>query len=602
MSFDFEFAKCSKHVVVKGVVVVGAMILSSGVLAGTATAQANTVNRYEIACVDQSLAPLPWLTPLDAQPVLSTARQTLLGAYTHGLNPSDYQADELDAQAERLITASRDVATNGNADEFADEIRAFNQRMTRAVACYLDHVNNGVLDPKTLHADIDVPRKNWHAGDALTQAWLRGNAFSLLKSTRPKSPQYQQLRVALAKYRGLADTERDQRFLRLPVSQSLVPGMRHMEITEIRDRLVLLGDLSEADRTAAFEADSRSELAESTQIVDDLLILAPRYDDLTRAAVERFQHRHGLVSDGIIGEQTRRALMTPMYARVAQLEMALERLRWLPDVSNERVIRVNLPEFRLTATESGLDSADLSLDSRVQIGKADRSPTPLYMAEIKHIEFSPYWNVPYRIARDELIPKFRKDLKRMRRMDFEVKAKTGKVYRNATPKLLDMVVQGKARLRQRPGLKNALGRFKFVLPNARGIFLHDTLSQHLFASNQRDFSHGCVRVEEPMALAEMILRDNERWTRQRIEDAVNASKPSWVKPASPVTVMFTYETARVSPDGSVVFLKDVYDYDSQTVASVARWAAMNYDNVNATARNSAEGEKLAKLSRQAVGT
>ena len=601
MSFDFGFAKYSKHVVAHGFVV-GAMLMSTGVLASSATAQADARDRHEIACLDESFTPLPWLTPTYAQPVLSAARETLLGAYTHGLNPSDYQADELDAQAERLIAASQDVATNDNADEFADQLSAFNQRMTRAVICYLDHVNNGVLDPKTLHADIDVPRKSWRAGDALDQAWVRGNVFSLLKSTQPKDPQYQQLRVALAKYRGLADVERDQRFLRLPVSQSLIPGMRHMEITEIRDRLVLLGDLSETDRAAAFAADSRSELVASTQIVDDLLILAPRYDELTQAAVERFQHRHGLASDGIIGEQTRRALMTPMYARVAQLEMALERLRWVPDVSTKRVIRVNLPEFRLTATESGLASSVLSLDSRVQIGKADRSPTPLYMAEIKHIEFSPYWNVPYRIARDELIPKFRKDLRRMRRMDFEVKAKTGKVYRNATPKLLDMVVQGKARLRQRPGEKNALGRFKFVLPNARGIFLHDTLSQHLFASNQRDFSHGCVRVEEPMALAEMILRDNKRWTSDRIEDAVNASKPSWVKPASPVTVMFTYETARVARDGSVVFLSDVYDYDTQTVASVSRWAGMNYDNVNATARNSAEGQKLARLARQALGT
>jgi len=375
--------------------------------------------------------------------------------------------------------------------------------------------------------------------------------------------------------------------------------MRHMEIAEIRDRLVFLGDLSAAGRAAAYLADNQSEIGSETSgdasAADDLLILAPRYDHLTLAAVKRFQRRHGLEADGVIGEQTREALMTPMYARVAQLEMALERLRWLPDIRNKRIIQVNLPEFRLTATESGELLSDLTIDTRVQIGKAGRSPTPLYMADIKHIEFSPYWNVPYRIARDELLPTFRKNLQRMRQLDMEIKTKSGKIYRDASPKVLDLVLNGQARLRQRPGQRNALGRFKFVLPNARGIFLHDTLSQRLFASDQRDFSHGCVRVEEPMALAQMILRDNRAWTEERLSEAISAQRPSWVRPATPVTVMFTYQTARIDHTGSVVFLRDVYDYDTQTVASVSRWAALDYDNVNATARNSAEGQKLARL-------
>jgi len=375
-----------------------------------------------------------------------------------------------------------------------------------------------------------------------------------------------------------------------------------MEIAEIRDRLVLLGDMSKADRSEAFATDRESEVEGSTLAADDLLILAPRYGTLTEAAVKRFQLRHGLVADGVIGKQTRQAMMTPVFARVAQLEMALERLRWLPDISHQRIIRVNLPEFRLTATESGQAFSDLTIDSRVQIGKSGRSPTPVYMAEIKHIEFSPYWNVPYSIARDELLPKFRNNLKRMRQLDMEIKAKTGKIYRHATPKLLDMVLRGEGRLRQRPGRKNALGRFKFVLPNARGIYLHDTLSQRLFSSTERDFSHGCVRVEEPMALAQLILRDNKRWTDERLEKAISASKPTWAKPATPVTVMFTYETARIETDGSVVFLKDVYDYDRQTVASVTRWAKMDYDNVNATARNSAEGRRLAQLATESTGS
>lgn len=595
------FSFFGKGVLQSNLAAIGALTIVASLLPGTSQAQTQSTSAELewAACRDSDVAPLPWVLPNKAQPVLETARKTLLSAYTHGLNPADYRADELDAQAERLLLTRASAATLGNEDEFADELRRFNQRMTKAVTCYLDHVNNGVLNPKSLHSDIDIPAKDWRAGVALTQAWTRGNVFSLLKATRPADPQYQQLRVALAQYRVLAETERDQRFIRLPVSQSLKPGARHMEIAEIRDRLVLLGDMSEADRAAAFVTDSESEVNGSANAADDLLILAPRYGTLTQAAVKRFQLRHGLVDDAVIGQQTRQAMMTPVFARVAQLEMALERLRWLPDVSHQRIIRVNLPEFRLTATESGHAFSGPTIDSRVQIGKSGRSPTPLYMAEIKHIEFSPYWNVPYRIARDELLPKFRKNLKRMRQLDMEIKAKTGKIYRDASPKVLDMLLHGKARLRQRPGRKNALGRFKFVLPNARGIFMHDTLSQRLFSSTQRDFSHGCVRVENPMALAQLILRDNKRWTSDRVEKAINAGKPSWVKPATPVTVMFTYETARIDPNGSVVFLNDVYDYDSQTVASVARWAAMDYDNVNTTARNSAEGRKLAQL---AIGT
>ncbi len=533
----------------------------------------------------------PWIGASEAAPALAAARSVLLSAYTHGLDPADYHADQLDARAEQLLARLAQTQNQEATTPLATEIAAFNQDMTTRVTCFLSHAKLGALDPRKIHDDIDIPARQWNARTELNQAWQAESVIDLLETAYPANEQYQALRIALAKYRTLADQERSTS-LRPIEAATLEPGMRAMAVNDLRDRLVFLGDL---DRHDFLEASRLDSFVSEENIAADAAapILAPLYDLFTVRAVKRFQTRHGLVADGIVGRKTIAALNTPLFERVAQLELSMERLRWLPDMGDARVIRVNLPEFRLTS--NGQSDAE-PLDARVVIGRSGKSPTPIYVGQIKRLEVSPYWYVPASIAKEEILPRLRQNPNRLRRMDMEITTGGGRVYRDATPALLDLLASGAAKLRQRPGAKNALGRFKFVLPNARGIYLHDTSAKRLFGRTQRDFSHGCVRVEDPMALARLILQDSPHWTEERLQAAAIAEKPSYAKPTRPVMVVFSYETVRIADNGQIKFLPDVYDYNPRTIASVQRWASMNSENVNATARNSAEGQKLAQLS------
>ena len=346
-----------------------------------------------------------------------------------------------------------------------------------------------------------------------------------------------------------------------------------------------------ADERAAAETLDTILLSENGSAdASNAQILAPLYDEVTERAVRRFQQRHGLTTDGIVGAQSLQALSTPMYQRVAQIEMAMERLRWLPDLPEHNVVRVNMPEFRLTVS-----TGQEELESRVVIGKSVRHPTPIYIGKLKHIEFSPYWNVPWSIAKRELVPAMMRDLGRMQSNNMEIVTRDGRVHTSASKSLLQQVANGQARMRQRPGAHNALGRYKFVLPNPRGIYLHDTRSVSLFNRDRRDFSHGCVRVEQSLDLARLALHGNDGWDQSRLERASRSSKPIYAIPEQAMTVVFTYQTVSVDAEGKTRFLPDVYGYNPRTVRSVQRWANINADNVNATARNSVGGSKLASL-------
>lgn len=581
-----QSSQARNQVLIKTVIAVGLCTL-------TATASANRLAAD--VCHGSPGQTVPWISTTAESPALMHARSSLLSAFTHGLNPTDYSADQLDAQAERLIKTMSQWQDHEQTDSLELEINAFNRQMTGAMTCYLNDVKLGALDPKSLHSDIDIPTRSWTAQKALQTAWNEESIISLLQTAYPRDAQYQQLRIALAAYRKLAENERTNRHYDLKASKILRPEDRDMAINALRNRLVFLGDLTDTERRTAEENDLREIMGTEPGQEAIAPILAPIFDELTVTAVRRFQARHGLTDDGVVGRQTVNALNTPVYERVAQIEMAMERMRWLPDMGSATVVRVNLPEFSLTASNNQASATTETLKSRVVIGRSGKYPTPMYVGQLKRIEFSPYWNVPQSISQREIVPKIRRDLGKMARMNMEIVNGKGKIFRHASPALLNQVVSGEARLRQRPGKKNALGRFKFVLPNARGIFLHDTVSKSLFNRVKRDFSHGCIRVEQPMNLARAVLKDSPRWTEARIQRAAKSKRPVVATPAKPVMVVFTYQTAAVNDMGQMVFLPDIYKYDRRTVASVERWASLNFENVNATARNSAEGQKLASL-------
>jgi murein L,D-transpeptidase YcbB/YkuD len=284
-------------------------------------------------------------------------------------------------------------------------------------------------------------------------------------------------------------------------------------------------------------------------------------DDETLAALKRFQERHGLAQDGVLGPGTWRALTTPLSARLRQIELTLARWRGLPPNPHPRAIFINIPRFRLYAMDAGDDREASLLQMDVVVGRVvEKLRTPVFTADLTHVIFRPYWEIPRTITLAEVIPAARRDAGYFARNDFELVDARGAVV-PWSPGQLDALAAGTLRVRQRPGPRNALGAVKFMLPNANNVYLHDTPERSLFARTVRAFSHGCIRVAEPAALARWLLRDDAQWNETRIAEAMQGTAPLQVDLAEPVRVYIVYGTAIAREDGSVLFLQDLYGLD-----------------------------------------
>lgn len=286
---------------------------------------------------------------------------------------------------------------------------------------------------------------------------------------------------------------------------------------------------------------------------------APSYGPVLEAAVRRFQTRHGLVVDGIVGPNTIRAMNVPVDERTAQLAVNMNRWRALPDDLGRRHVLVNAAGFWLRARATG--RPDLTM--RVVAGEPE-TPTPMMSDEISYLEFRPYWNVPRSITVNELLPQIARDPSYLRRNHFEVVDGWSESAPVVSPSTIDWRAarhEFPYRLRQRPGPWNSLGLVKFMFPNEYNVYLHDTPATHRFDARRRAFSHGCVRVEDPVALAEFLLEDDASWTRDAIVAAMNGYQRQVVSLPEPVPVHLTYFTAWTE-NGTVHFRSDLYGHDA----------------------------------------
>ncbi|MGB0129422.1 MAG: L,D-transpeptidase family protein, partial [Rhodocyclaceae bacterium] len=347
-------------------------------------------------------------------------------------------------------------------------------------------------------------------------------------------PMYERLRKALPRYRQLAA---DTSLAPVPVVRRLEPGSEYSGAAALERLLVALGDAQPSPAPAS------------------------RYDGKLVEAVKRFQVRHGLPGDGVVAKDTFAALNVPLEWRVRQIVLAMERMRWAPSFEGSRLIKVNIPEFALRAVDVGPEGPRTRFVSKVIVGKATQSTrTPVFTQDMRRIEFSPQWNVPPSIATKEILPKVRRDPSYLARHGMElVSTSTGRAV--GAGEGGGGLAGGQVRIRQRAGAHNALGKIKFVMPNDMNIYLHHTPSVGLFARTRRDFSHGCIRVEEPVRVAQFVLEEQPEWSEKRIRDAMARSKTQTVKLAKPVPVLIFYSTSVVEEDGRVLFLADVYGYD-----------------------------------------
>ncbi|AHG92588.1 ErfK/YbiS/YcfS/YnhG family protein (plasmid) [Gemmatirosa kalamazoonensis] len=452
-----------------------------------------------------------------------------------GLRPADYGAQSLGARLAALPGAT------------TTEAAALDVALTRAALRFLTHLHMGRLDPHALgfhlpdsHGELDLAPPLL----ALSRARSDTDAARVLASVEPPYAGYRALLAMLGRYRALAADPA----LHAPLLPrgGLRRGDAFADAPTLRRLLAALGDLP----NGAPAADSA------------------RYDDALAGAVRAFQRRHGLAYDGDVGPATAAALAVPLARRVRQIELTLERWRWLPDSAAQRFVVVNIPAFRLYAFEDDPTAAHPALRMDVIVGRAAGARrTPVFAATMREVVFRPYWDVPPSIAANELLPRIRRRPGTLDAEDLEIvrAGDDGRAARTYAPNAANLarVASGTLRLRQRPGDRNALGPVKLVFPNPYNVYLHGTPARELFRQTRRDFSHGCIRVADPAALAAFALRGQVEWDSAAIAHAM-ASGP-WsrrVAVARPIEVLTLYGTVVQGDDGLVRFYPDVYGHDA----------------------------------------
>jgi murein L,D-transpeptidase YcbB/YkuD len=391
------------------------------------------------------------------------------------------------------------------------------------------------------HTALPDPRlQTFDPVEQLRAALASGRLAAAVDAAEPAMPFYARVKDALARYRELAGMPQRT----VPAARKVSKGSRYQGAARLHERLVLLGDLP--PDAAPPGGVYTPELAEG---------------------VRQFQLRHGLDEDGVLGSATIAALNVPLALRVRQLELTLERLRWLPDFGPGPLIAVNLPAYRLWALRLG-DRADAPpLEMRVIVGTAVKTETPLFIGQMAWLEFNPYWNVPRSIALGEMLPKLVRDPAWLARNDMELVG-AGKPSSAVDKAALAALQAGKLRIRQRPGPHNALGAVKFAMPNPMNIYLHSTPARALFDRNRRDLSHGCIRVEKPVGLAHFVLADQPEWSLDKIEMAMEPAPTRRIELTAPVPVVLFYATAMVDREGRVMFARDIYRRDPALEAAL----------------------------------
>ncbi len=406
--------------------------------------------------------------------------------------------------------------------------------LTDAFLIYGSHMLSGRVDPETVHSRWIVRSREGDLAEVLRAALDSKEVGKALKGLLPAYPKYATLRQALLEHRAIAEKGG---WPSVPEGATLHKEDRDPRVSALRARLSVSGDLTEAQG-----ADSEV------------------MDEVVDRAVRRFQTRHGLTVDGVVGPATLAALNVPAEDRVQQIELNMERWRWLPEDLGTRYILVNTADFSLEVVDEG----ERVLAMRVVAGKKARR-TPVLSGAMTYLVLNPYWNIPHKLAVRDILPKVFEDPGYLDRQGIRVFENWEDSAQELPHSTIDWFIITPQNLtykfRQDPGPRNALGRVKFMFPNKFAVYLHDTPSRYMFTRSRRDFSSGCIRVEKPIDLAAYVLEGDPNWTREAILSGIEegTNRNVWLPEAIPVHVL--YWTAWVDREGSVCFRRDVYGRD-----------------------------------------
>lgn len=480
------------------------------------------------ATVAQSAESRRWV--LDGRPTAQAQEMARAfdAAERHGLSPDVYRM--------RLTGAELQIIASGRASPAL--LDRYDAELSELTSRFVIHLRHGRVAPRA--AGFDLPAAAPEDNERFLQQLAKAdNVPATLASLEPQAAPYRLLKQELAQYRKLAIDGTIEPLPALPV-RTLRTGDAYAGVAQLRRQLILLGDLAKATHSGeTFDA----ELAQ---------------------ALQRFQSRHGLTPDGALGRQTLAALNVPIERRVRQIELSMERWRWLGVLPRPDIV-INIPQFMLYALPRPNRIGEQLLEMPVIVGRS-RDQTPIFFAPIEEVVFNPYWDVPRSILLKELLPKIRKDVSYLERHHYEIVrgGSDSATVQQPTPTAIDALAAGELRLRQRPGADNALGPVKFIMPNQYSIRLHGTSEPHLFDSAQRAFSHGCIRVSDPAALTEYVLANARgEWTSETIATALCGTKPRRVALDTPVHVIVFYATAAATASRGVLFAPDLYGHDAR---------------------------------------
>jgi L,D-transpeptidase YcbB len=452
-----------------------------------------------------------------------------------GLNPEDYDASKWQARKEALAGTPT-----------PEEIARFDLALSVCLLRYVSALDVGRINPQHLKFDLDLNHRKTGLPEFLEQISQAADIVPLLDEVEPQEDGYSRTSQALRAYLALAQQDFDEK---LPVPEKAVaPSGTYTGMALLVTKLKLVGDLPQGATVPEGSVKYEGDVVE---------------------AVKSFQLRHALAVTGSLGPETVRQLNVPITDRVRQLQFSLERWRWLPHELATPLIAVNVPAFRLYGFD---EPHHIALKMNVVVGKAMRSETPAFIGNMTYLVFRPDWGVPPTIVRNEILPPLQKDPAYLSKNGYDLFNASGKALNTArvTPEEIQLLRAGKLSVRQRPGPKNALGSVKFIFPNTYLVYLHDTPKTELFSRSRRDFSYGCIRVQDPPALAAWVLQSKPEWTPERIQAAMNGEKSVQVNLSSPIPVLILYGTARVDEDGRVDFYDDIYGHDARLAQALAK--------------------------------
>jgi L,D-transpeptidase YcbB len=455
----------------------------------------------------------------------------ILASNQDGLVPADYYADEIQRMLAEASTGSLSESQWVDLDIM----------LSAALARYAYHFRFGKVNPESLDANWNIQR-SFKGQDPLVeiQKLIDSAAFDAhLEALVSQLPIYHQLRDALAKYAAIRAAGG---WPAIPAGPTLKLAMQDERVPLIRQRLRVTEDLA------------------VDTVVNEPLV----YDTALQDAVEHFQLRHGLDTDGVIGKGTLAAMNVPVGARIDQIRVNLERARWVSQDIPKTFVIVDIAGFTARLYRDG----EVIWDEPAQVGKPYRS-TPVFREDMTYLELNPTWTIPPTILAKDILPKIKKDISYLQKMNMLVLTRKGEVVDPNSIDWSSISARGFPYIiRQTPGPHNALGRVKFMFPNRHFVYLHDTPSKSLFSRSSRALSSGCIRVKNPFRLAELLLQDEDKWSREKIDAAIDSLKQQRIQLPESVPVLLLYWTVNIGDNGTVYFKNDIYQRDAKVLAGL----------------------------------